>query len=149
MKKKIIIVDDEPLILDLLKELIEQEEDFEILEIATRQQDFLNSIEQDSFDVAIIDISVGERDGGLNLLQILKNKRIQFPSIMLSAHSEIDYGLKCLQAGAKGYVNKGYICSSLMQGLKEVCDGKLYVAGESGPYIVDQFERLNSCSSPN
>ena len=74
MKKKIIIIDDEPLIATLLKELIDDEQGLEVAKVATRKEDFLNFIQRDSFDVALVDISVGEREGGLELLKILKEQ---------------------------------------------------------------------------
>ena len=141
MKKKIIIIDDEPLIPLLINEFLEEDNGFEISEIVSAPEAFEDAVERNYFDVALIDISVGEWEGGLRLLRVLKDKKIQLPSIILSSHSEGDYALKCLQAGARGYINKLNICSSLLPGLKHVCSGGLYVAGDFGAAIVAQYER--------
>ncbi len=144
MKKKIIVIDDEPLIATLLKELIEDEPDMEVAQVATRKEEFLGMVTQDVFDIALIDISVGGREGGLELLQILKMKGIKLPAITLSAHDEADYGIKCLQAGARGYVNKNSICADLVRGVREVLGGQLFISGDKGVYILRQYKKLTA-----
>lgn len=148
-KKRIVILDDEPMFPYLIKELIQDDHGFEISEITATPEAFLDYVERNHFDVALIDISVGDREGGIRLLESLKKKGIKLPSIILSAHSEMDYGLKCLETGAKGYINKSYICSSLVEGLRQVCRGRLFVTGEHGAVIVRQFEKANTDVSFN
>jgi two-component system invasion response regulator UvrY len=140
MKKRIIILDDEPLIPILIKEMVEEEQGLEIAQIATDKTEFLESVKQNSFDAALIDISVGGREGGMELLQILKNRNTTFPAIILSAHDERNYALKCLQAGAMGYISKNCICTDLIRGLKEIFAGNTFVSGEKGEYILKQYK---------
>ena len=142
IKKKIIIIDDNPLILSLVKEIIEEEHELEISHMTTEKNEFLNLVLQDSFDVALIDISVGGKNGGIELLQILKDKGINLPSIMFSAHSELDYALKCFQAGAKGYISKNYVCTDLITGLKEVLNGNSFISGEKGKKILNEYQKF-------
>ena len=148
MKKRIIILDDELLISALLKRVVEEEHELEISGMTTDKDEFLNLVENNSFDMALIDISVGGRKGGFDILAKLKDKGINLPSIVLSAHDELDYALPCLKAGAKGYVNKLYICTDLIPALKEVFYGNLFVSGDRGKHIIDQY-RLNCLSEVN
>jgi two-component system invasion response regulator UvrY len=144
MKKKIIVVDDEPLIATLLKELIEDEPDLEVAQVATRKNDFLSFVEKDGYDIALVDISVGEREGGLDLLQTLKNRGINLPAITLSAHDEADYAARCLKAGARGYVSKNSITADLIRGIKEVLAGRLFVSGSKGEHILRQYMKTTT-----
>ena len=144
MKKKIIVVDDEPLIPILMKEIIEEDPALEIAQIASGKDDFLNLVGHNLFDAALIDISVGGREGGIELLQIMKNKGDALPFIMLSAHDEMQYALKCLQAGARGYINKKYICTDVIKCLKAVLEGHLFVSGDKGEQILRQYKKLDS-----
>ncbi len=141
IKNKIIIVDNEPLILDLIKEMLDEEAEFEVSHITATKEGFMQLIEQHSLDVAVVDISIGEREDGIDILQLLEKRQVKLPTIVLSAHSEIDYALKCLQAGAKGYINKSQICSSLLQALKTVCSGDFFIAGERGPDILKKYKK--------
>lgn len=144
IKKRIIIIDDDPMVLELVKEIIEEDEELETSHLVRTKNEFLNLVFQTSFDGALIDISVGNREGGIELLQILKSKNINLPSIILSAHDECSYALKCLQAGASGYVSKSYVCKDLIRGFKEVFSGKRFVSGNDGAYILKQYEGLNT-----
>jgi two-component system, NarL family, invasion response regulator UvrY len=149
MKKRIIIIDDEPLIPHLIKELIEEDHEFEISQIAVSKEEFLTKITQGTFDIALIDISIGEREGGIELLKILKSKGINLPAIILSAHDEIHYALKCLTAGAKGYINKSCICVDLARGITEVLAGHLFVSGRDGEFILKEYKRVTDPASPS
>jgi len=142
MKKKIILIDDEPLILNLIKELIEDETDIEVSAVTSTKEEFIRLVSTMEFDAALIDISVEEREGGFDILRILRDQKIQLPSVILSAHDEVHFGLKSLQCGAKGYVNKGRICVDLIPALKEVLSGRLFVSGEKGTYILSRYESL-------
>ncbi len=139
--RKIIALDDEPLIPPLMRELIEieGERELEITHVAAEAESFLDSIVRHPFDAAIIDISLGEPEGGIGLLHVIKSKGIDLPSIILSAHDEIDYAMKCLSAGAKGYVNKNQICAALIPSLKAVLNGDIFVSGEKGEQIVEVY----------
>lgn len=135
-------MDDEPLIPELIKEMLEEEKEFEVSQITTTQEDFLKQVSRNSFEVALIDISIGKKEGGMDILQVLSKQKVQLPIIVLSGHSEIDYGLKCLQLGAKGYINKLEICSSLTKALKEVCCGNLFVSGAKGTDILNEYANM-------
>jgi len=140
-KKNIIALDDEPLIAILMKELIEEDPELEITKITSERSEFLREVEQQPFDAALIDISVGGREGGFELLQQSKDKGLTFPFIILSAHDETHYALRCLKAGARGYINKKYICTDIVTCLKRVLGGHLYVSGDKGNQILEQYRK--------
>jgi DNA-binding NarL/FixJ family response regulator len=142
-KKKIIVVDDEPLIPILMKEIIEEDKELEIARIVANKHEFLSLVAQDSFAAGIIDISIDGREGGIELMDTIKLKGIDLPLIILSAHDEALYAYKCLQAGASGYINKRYICSDVIRCLKEVFEGRLFVSGEKGESIIKKYKELN------
>jgi len=145
--KKIIIIDDESLIPSLIKELIEGEcPEFEISEITTDKDRFLDLVSKNHFDAALIDISIGEREGGIDLLRTLREQGFKLPVIMLSAHDEITYAAKCLALGAAGYVNKVNICTDLPGGLKKVFQGELFVSGSEGEHILKKYRETNNDS---
>jgi len=144
VKKRIIVLDDEPLIAILMKEIIEEDPELEIGQITSKKTEFLSAIETVCFDAAIVDISVGGREGGIELLESTKGKSVPPPFIMLSAHDEIHYALKCLQAGARAYINKRYICTDIVTCVKKVLDGQLFVSGDRGESILRQYSKSTS-----
>jgi DNA-binding NarL/FixJ family response regulator len=108
------------------------------------KKEFLDAVTQDSFDVALIDMSVGERESGFEILRFLQDKNIQLPAIIFSAHDDFFYALKCLKAGAKGYIGKGNMCADLVRGLKEVLQGNLFVSGAEGKIILEQYKKYHA-----
>lgn len=140
-KKKIIIIDDEPLIPALMKEIIEEDQHLEIARITTEKDEFLDLVAKDSFDAGLVDISVGGREGGLELLTTMREKAFDLPLAVLSAHDELHYALRCLQAGAKGYINKKYICTDVVRCLQQVLAGHLFVSGDKGENIIREYKK--------
>ena len=139
-KSKIIIVDDQPMISVLMKEIIEESSSFEVVNTATTREEFLDLVSQHSYDIALVDISLGKRDGGLDILKTLKERNIPLTIVMISAHDEAYYGLKCLQLGAKGYINKEAICNDLIRGLEAIVAGNLFVSGDNGKIILEEYQ---------
>jgi two-component system invasion response regulator UvrY len=142
-KKRIIILDDSSVIPTLIQEFLSEEKEFEISSIVNNSDDFINQLEEHCFDIALIDISVGGREGGLDVLRVLRNRKIDLASVVLSAHEETDYALKSLILGAKGYLSKRYICTDLPFTLKEVSNGQLYVSGPHGSDILKKHSTLH------
>ncbi len=138
-KKRIIIVDDEHLVLSLLKEVLEEDSGIEV-SVTHKKEEFMELAKYHEFDAAVIDIRIGGKNGGMDLLKFLKENDIPLPCIMLSAHSELDYALPCLNAGAQGYVNKAHICNNLVRGLKEIFEGNLFISGPSGDILLQKYQ---------
>lgn len=137
--RRVIILDDEPLIANLMGEMIAEDPTLEISAIALTKDDFLKQVAAQEFDAALVDISVGYRDAGMDILRELRLREKSLPVIMLSAHDEIDFAIPCLQAGARGYINKNYICTDIIPGLNAVIDGKMFVAGRHGDDILARY----------
>ena len=96
--KRILIVDDEPDILDTLKELL----DMCLIDSAPNFETAQKFLKRGSYDVAILDI-MGVK--GYDLLESAKEKNI--PSLMLTAHAlSPDNLVKSLKKGAQSYIPK-------------------------------------------
>jgi two-component system alkaline phosphatase synthesis response regulator PhoP len=102
--KKILLVDDEADILELLKYNLEQEK-FEVL-VSTNGKDALKKISQNP-DLIVLDIMMPEMDGFEVYEQIKKNKEYQdIPIIFLTAKSGETDEIKGLDLGASDYIQK-------------------------------------------
>ena len=96
--KKILIVDDEADILEILRLFLEQCE----IDTASTYEEAKELLENKTFDVAILDI-MGVR--GFELLDITRERKI--PALMLTAHGlNPDNLIKAIQDGAKSYIPK-------------------------------------------
>jgi DNA-binding NtrC family response regulator len=99
--KKILIVDDEPDILETLEEIL----DMCLIDSAPNYETAKKFLEKNTYDIAILDI-MGVR--GYDLLELATSKRI--PSLMLTAHAlSPDNLIKSIKKGAKSYIPKDKI----------------------------------------
>jgi DNA-binding NarL/FixJ family response regulator len=88
------------------------------------------------FDVVLLDISLGERDG----LDVLKTIRTEFPRvgvIILSVYPEEQFALRALRSGAAAYLNKGCTPEELFGALTKVAAGGVYTS----PAIAELLAR--------
>ncbi|MHC4440037.1 MAG: response regulator, partial [Planctomycetota bacterium] len=104
-KRKILIVDDHPLVREGLADLINKEKDIEVCGWAKDIPQTIKAIEKLNPDVVTLDISL-ENASGLDLMKDIKASFPGLPVLVLSMHQESIYAERAIRAGAKGYVTK-------------------------------------------
>jgi DNA-binding NarL/FixJ family response regulator len=126
-KRKVLIVDDHPLVRERLGELINQEEDLVVCGEAEDGQGALEAVESAQPDIAIVDISLKDTYG-IELIKDLKLRHPKLPVLVLSMHEESMYGERALRAGAKGYLNKQEATKKVILALRQVLAGQIFVS---------------------
>jgi DNA-binding NarL/FixJ family response regulator len=122
---RIFIVDDHPLVRELLGNLLRLQPDLSVIGEAGEPAAALSAITADPPDIAIVDLSL-ERGSGLDLI---KSLRIQFPSIgiiVLSMHEEITDLERAFRAGASGYVMKRESTGQIVEAIRQVRAGRIF-----------------------
>ena len=103
---KVLIVDDEPFILDGLKHVINWEEHgLEIIASAKNGIEALEIMEKSKVDILITDIKMPKMDG-LELMRNIKQKNLNMKTIILSGYSEFDYAREAARLGIENYLLK-------------------------------------------
>jgi DNA-binding NarL/FixJ family response regulator len=123
---RILLADDHPIVLKGLHDLIVGEGDFELVGEATSGTAAIGKIRDMQPDVAILDISMG----GLNGIALTRRLAAEVPSVkalILSLHEDRAYVRQALEAGARGYVLKRSAAERLVQAIRAVAVGDLYV----------------------
>lgn len=123
---RILIADDHPVVREGLKKMFEKVSDISIAGEASNGQEVLNKIEQNDYDLVLLDISMPGRDG-LDILRELGRKRPHLPILILSMHSEEQYVIRALKAGASGYLTKKSISDELIKAVQKVACGEKYI----------------------
>lgn len=103
MKTKILIVDDEVDVLDLMRELFESRGYLPLT--ATNGVEALKVVREEEPDMVITDIRMPDMDG-MQLLEILSNSYSNIPVIMVTAHGTIETAVEAIKMGAKDYILK-------------------------------------------
>ncbi len=141
---RILLVDDQTLLCEVLKTWLEVEDDFEVIGVAHNGNEALSQIESLRPDVALMDIDMPEMDG-LNATKIISEKFPDVKVIFLSGHDEDDYLGKSLRAGAKGYLLKNTTAEELADKVRYVYnnDFSTSLSGDQDEAMVLMQSRLD------
>ena len=137
-KTKVFLVDDHPLVRELLSQLIQRENDMEVCGEAEDAHEAVSKIEQSRPDIVIADISLKTTHG----LELVKDLQVRWPSLpvlMLSMHDESLYAERVLRAGAKGYITKQEATKKILFAIRQVLSGQIYVSEKMSAGILETF----------
>ena len=124
--KTILIADDHPIVVDGIKNLLQQYDDYNIVGVARSASDCTQMLKTLRPDVLVLD--VGFPDG--NALYRLPDWKEECPEmciLVVSCYGEPDVIRQALDAGADGYVLKDSHTECILKGIASVSDGKLYL----------------------
>ncbi len=106
MKPFILIVDDEPDMLQLLKRSLEPDLNCKVATTASAEEG-LKRLEQETFDLVLADIKMPGMDG-LAFLQIIKHNYPQQTVVMMTAFGQIDMAVEAIRSGAYDFITKPF-----------------------------------------
>ena len=125
-KIRIVLADDHPIVLDGLRNLIRAEQDFELVGEAASGLSALKIIREQRPDVAVLDISMPELNG-IVLSRRLASEMPALRLLVLTLHEDRAYLNQALEAGVRGYVLKRSAVENLVQAIRAVLVGGLYI----------------------
>jgi DNA-binding NarL/FixJ family response regulator len=126
LPKRIVIVDDHPLVRQGLTAVIDHQPDLMVSGEAASASEAMTLFTQDRPDLMIVDIMLKETSG----VELIKNIHAldgAFPMVVLSMHDEALYAERMLRAGAMGYVMKQEPVERLLEAIRKVLNGQIYV----------------------
>jgi DNA-binding NarL/FixJ family response regulator len=129
-KRRILIVDNHPLVRRGLTALINAEPDLVVCAEAAKEQDGLIAVATARPDLVITDLSLGDSDG-LALVRDIRSRRAGPPVLVLSMHEAPTYVRRAFAAGANGYVVKSEMTETLLDAIRDVLRGQTYGAPTS------------------
>jgi DNA-binding NarL/FixJ family response regulator len=136
--KKIMIVDDHPIMRAGIAQIIEQQDDLTVSSEVSSAREALNELKKEIPDLAIIDLSLKEISG-IELIKEIKGKYGNIPILVLSMHSETIYAERVLRAGAKGYIMKHESSEKLLIAIRKVLKGKTYLSEVMSEIMLDKM----------
>jgi DNA-binding NarL/FixJ family response regulator len=125
--RRVLIVDDHPIVRQGLRRMIDPEPDLTVCGEAQSEREARAAIRELAPDVVIVDISLAQGDG-LELVRDVHAQRPLLPMLVLSMHDETIYAGRLLAAGASGYIMKQAASDQLLVALRRVLDGETYVS---------------------
>lgn len=136
--KRILVVDDHALIRKGLRQLLEDQPDFEVSGEAENGLQAISALREQHYDLVLLDIALPDKHG----IDVLKQIRIEHPDIkviVLSMYPEDQYGLRALKLGAMGYINKQSASDNLLEAVQQVLEGKKYISGTVAEQLLNNL----------
>ena len=146
--RRILIVDDHPIVRQGLRRLMESEDDLSVCGEVETARDARTAIKELNPDAVIVDISLKQGDG-IELVRDVRAHYATLPMLVLSMHDEAIYAERMLSAGANGYIMKQAASEQFLVSLRRVLDGGIYVSEAVGSNMIQKFASGGSYISAN
>ncbi|MGP8200514.1 MAG: response regulator [Limisphaerales bacterium] len=137
-KAKVLLVDDHPLVREWLANLINQQSDLEVCGEADSAPKALQMIGTAKPEAAVVDISM-EGGSGIELIKNIKASHPDVLVVVLSMHDEALYAERALRAGARAYVMKREATKRVLEAIRCVLGGKLYLSDKMAMLMAEKF----------
>lgn len=137
-RTRVYIVDDHPMMREGLAQLITDEPDLEVCGESDTGAKALTNVSVLLPDLVLTDITLPDKNGLeliKDLLSLLPNLKI----LAISMHEESFYAERVLRAGARGYIMKHERGERLMEAIRRVLAGGIYVSEQTSARILEQF----------
>ena len=137
---RILVADDHSVVRRGLQQIIAMRAGWSVAAEASSGEEVLPLLRIHRFDVVILDVALRDCSG----IQVLANIRAEFPSLpvlMLSMHAEEQYAIRCLRAGASGYIQKDSSPEELLEAIRRVASGRRYVSENVADQLATQVVR--------
>ncbi len=130
-RKRVLVVDDHPIVRLGLATFINQEEDMVVCGEADDESSALAAVRQLDPDVAVVDWSLKDRDAS-GMIALIRQQYPEKPILVLSIHEELFYAERALRAGAHGYIMKQEAADKVIDAIRRVASGQSYLSPRVG-----------------
>lgn len=148
-KKSVLIVDDHPMMREGLIQLIGHESDLQLCGEAGDAHEALEKVNASKPDLVVTDITLPGKSG----IELIKDIHAMQPGLLvlvISMHDEALYVERVLRAGARGYIMKQEGGKKILEAIRQVLGGKIYVSEKMSAKILEIFSggRPEAAASP-
>src|SRR6266436_5301135 len=137
-RTRVLIVDDHPMTRAGLVHVINHQEDLCVCSEVENAAKALDALDACKPDLVLADITLPDKSG-LELIKDIKALRPGLPVLIISMHDESLYAERVLRAGARGYITKHEGGEKLMQAIRHVLSGQIYVSEKMSAHILEIF----------
>jgi DNA-binding NarL/FixJ family response regulator len=143
IRRRVLIVDDHPIVRQGLKRMIDAEDDLEVCGEADSEPNARNAVRDLDPDIVIVDLSLQDGDG-LELVRAVHAHHPEVPMLVLSMHDEAIYAERMLAEGASGYIMKQAAADQLLTALRTVLQGDTYLSAEMAAVHKEAANKMGS-----
>ncbi len=142
-KRRILIVDDHPIVRQGLAQLIAHESDIEVCGDADSVTDALREADSLRPDLVVVDISLKDSHG-MELITRLRENHRETKMLVWSMFDEMVFAERVLRAGAMGYINKQESVEKVVDAIRHVLRGEIYLSPRMTNHVLARLGRGES-----
>jgi len=148
-KTRVLVIDDHPMMRQGLAQLINNEPDLRVCCEAGNAREAFECIARGHPDMVLADISLPDKNG-LEFIKDLQARQPGTPVLVISMHDESLYAERVLKAGGRGYIMKQEGGKKIMEAIRRVLSGQIYVSDKMSAKILEIFSgrRTETTTSP-
>lgn len=140
----VLIIDDHSVVRDGVEQIISKTEDIELIGKAANSDEAIKIINNSKVDFTIVDITLKGNVNGIDLIKAIKERYPHIKILVMSMHDESIYGERAIKAGARGYIMKDVASLHLIEAIRKISKGELYISDELQKKLVNKL-----ISNPN
>jgi len=142
---RVILCDDHAMIRRGIKDTLSEAVDIQVVAESGSYSEVRDAMRTHPCDVLVLDINLPGR-GGLEVLASLREVDSPIKVLMVSMFPEDQYAIRCLKAGAQGYLNKAGDPADLITAVRTVAQGRKYVTANVAQMLVDNLNAPENTS---
>ena len=135
---QVILVDDHAVVRRGIRDTLVEAVDIKVVAEAGSYSEAREALRSSPCDVLVLDLNLPGR-GGLEVLATLRESNSTIKVLIMSMFPEDQYAIRCLRAGAQGYLNKAGDPSELANAVRAVSQGRKYVTPEVAQMLVESL----------
>lgn len=139
-KRKVLLVDDHPVVREGLAERINREADFTVCCVAESGAEAMAAIARHTPDIVVLDLAL-PRSHGLEVLQDIRARYPQLPVLIFSMHEESVYAERVLRGGARGYLMKHEKPERLLEGMRAILSGGYALSTSASAQLLQNLSQ--------
>lgn len=136
---KLLIADDHSIVRAGVKQLLSDSDYVTTVGEAGSAAETIDKIRSEDWQLVLLDISMPDKNG-LEVLKQIKSERPKLPVLIYSMHTEDQYALRALKAGASGYLSKSSPPAQLLEAIRKITAGQKYITQTVAEKLASIFD---------
>lgn len=137
---RVIIGDDHPIVRKGIAQMVDAAPDMKVVAEAEDTKGILEAVERNLADVLVLDLGIPGGGG----MEVMRRVKVKSPRILvLSVQPEEMYGVRCIQAGATGFLNKEASPELILQAIRTVSQGRMYISEHLRKDLLSPGENIS------
>jgi DNA-binding NarL/FixJ family response regulator len=137
---RVLLADDHAMVREALAQILEESGCVRVVGQAANGPEALQAADTLQPDVIVLDYSMPGLDAG-TVIESLLRRRPALKVLVLTVHENIHYAVKVLESGAHGYVVKSAAVAELVEGIRAVSAGEVYISPKVSQHVIQQLRR--------